>query len=364
MFRAWQVFLFLNLIRDKVNFIVASPSNLSLVQDGFYILPQSREAAEGEGKVEVALTSTRCSTLVGLPAAEDPRYTQQASFERSPFSTSTPCSFPSHHGSKTTIVAMCDMSCGDERDVPSVLEMWSRMGQLLRPILHSTRSPQPVVQSAIWQTTSLGWTAMGWSPIKFLESTLPHQALCQSRPEKQQRQQFMARWRSPTSWKRTWQRARAKFWTGSDGTLFALPEHDASVSTAHDAASLTTTYDRQGCWKRSCTAASHDATEHIGSCSSNNALGTIGTNDADADSPNMLIYDARASHDLSSRWTSSTKAESTSQRDEEGRGQLTSTSPIHSPRDAETRPEEQHQNALPSSASVGRCEARSARGRK
>lgn len=41
----------------------------------------------------------------------------------------------------------------------------------------------------------------------------------------------MARWRSPTSWKRTWQRARAKFCTGSDGTLYALPKLDASVST-------------------------------------------------------------------------------------------------------------------------------------
>lgn len=264
MFRAWQVFLFLNLIGDKVNFIVASPSDLSLVQDGFYILPQSREAAEGEGKVEVALTSTRCSTLVGLPAAEDPRYTQQASLERPPFSTSTPCSFQSHHGSKTAIVALCDLPCGDERDIPSMLEMWARMGELLRPILHSTRSSTSVVQSAIWKASSLGWTTMGWPPIEFLESTFPHQALFQPEPERPQGQQFMARWRSSTSWQRTWQRARADFCTGSDGALYALPEHDASVSTAHDATSITTTYDPQGCWKRSCSTASPDASGYHG----------------------------------------------------------------------------------------------------
>ena len=358
MLRAWQVFLFLNLIRDKVNFIVASPSNLSLVQDGFYILPQSREAAEGEGKVEVALHRLGVQRLsasqllkihdtLSRHHSKDPLFlhrllaaSQVTMTQKQPSWRCATC----HVVMKGTF-PRC-WKCGQE---------W---GNCYDP---SFTPPDHRNQSYNQQSgRPPSWDGQQWDG---------HQSSSWSPRSRTRRSSN--RGRKSNRGNNSWQdgdhqphgKGRGKGQEQSFGQA-PLPEHDASVSTAHDAASLTTTYDQQGCWKRSCTAASHDATEHIGSCSSNNALGTIGTNDADADSPNMLIYDARASHDLSSRWTSSTKAESTSQRDEEGRGQLTSTSPIHSPRDAETRREEQHQNALLSSASVGRCEARSARGRK
>ena len=364
MIRAWHAFLFLILIRDKVNFVVASSLTFSLAQDGFYLFPQSREATKSKSKAEVAPTSTWCSTTFSSSIAKDPRHTQQASFKRFTVFTSASCSITDYYGSKATIVEMYDMSCGDERDVPSVLEVRSRVEQLLRPILHSARPPQSVVQSTIWQTTSLGWTAMGESPVELMESTFPYETIFKSRQEKQQqRQQFMARWRHSTSWQRTWQRTGARFCTGSDGTFHALPAHVAPISTAYDAASLAATYERQGCWQRRCATASNDATKFDGPCSSGYAMGTYGTDDADANNPNEFLYDARASHDVSTRRTSPTEAESTAQRDEEG-GQPSPTSPVHRSRDAEAGREEQHQNALPSSASAGGCEARIAGGRE
>ena len=356
---AFQFFLLIHLILAKVNLDLGACANFYIKKDGFFLYTENTEAAEGEGKTAVAFASTRCSTLVELPAAENPRHPQQAPFKGSYFSTSDPCGLTDHHGSKATIVEMCDLSRGDERDVSPVLEMRSRVEQLLRPILHSARPPQPVIQSAIWQTTSLGWTAMGESPVELMESAFPYEAILKSRQEKQQqRQQFMARWRPSTSWQRTWQRTGARFCTGSDGTFHALPAHDAPISTAYDAASLATTYERQGCWQRRCATASNDATKFDGPCSSGYAMGIYGADDADANNPNEFLYDARTSYDVSARWTSPTEAESIAQRDEEGGGQPSPTSPVHCSRDAEAGREEQHQDALPSSASVGGCETR------
>ena len=235
--QAWQVFLFLNLIRDKVNFIVASPSNLSLVQDGFYILPQSREAAEGRARLRwhlhrLGVQRLSASQLLKIHDtlsrhhSKDPLFlhrllaaSQVTMAQKQPSWRCATC----HVVMKGTF-PRC-WKCGQEWAIVTT-----------HPSLHPITATSRTISNLADHLLGMDSNGMVTNQVPGVHAPAPGALPIEA--GKATEATIMARWRSPTSWKRTWQRARAKFWTGSDGTLFALPEHDASVSTAHDAASL------------------------------------------------------------------------------------------------------------------------------
>ena len=369
---ALWIFLLSFLILVKV---VADPgacADLLLEKDGFLLCKKDTAAAACKSEATVVFASTWCSAAIEHPASADPQYSQQAPFKGSHVLTSSPCGLQRHHGAKATILALCSLSCCDERYLPQMLEVWPGVGTVQRSILYSSRSTWTSLQSAPSATSTLGWPAVAQFKLWFLESEDTHKALIQSRTEKGEGQRYLARWRPNESSQRTRQRYGATC-TSTDtiAAFYAVSAHDAPVPAADDAGTAATTLDRQGCWQNkefSCDDA-HDAggtTRSYDICCTDHAMGYSRTDDGTTSGTDRVFgYEFCGDIDWAQTgWTSTAKVEQIAQGDEEGRRQSISSSTSHRSRDAETRREKQYQKLVLCSQSPGRCQAGPARSRK
>ena len=167
--------------------VVADPgacADLLFEKDGFLLCKKDTAAAACKSEATVVFATTWCSAAIEHPASADSPHSQQAPFKGSHVPTSSPCGLQRHHGTKATIVALCCLSCCDERHLPQMLEVWPGVGTVQRSILYSSRSTWASLQSAPSATSTLGWPAVAQFKLWFLESEDTHKALIQSRTEK------------------------------------------------------------------------------------------------------------------------------------------------------------------------------------
>ena len=241
---------------------------------------------------------------------------------------------------------MCHVSRGHEGILSKMLEVRARMGFVLRPHLCADR-PATRLPTASRQGSHHHGMDNGKGP------TLVHgvrgraREVIESRTQEQQRSGNVARRRSTVFLQRQWQGTGATCTaTGPHAAAsHALPCYDASISTADDATSTSTAYDRQGSWERSTSPSSRDvhdwsACTRYGSSSSYHALGINWTDDSLSCST-LVPYGT--CHHIPEGWPSPTEVEQTFEGDEEGGRQSLAAPAVDCSRDAEAGREEQHQ---------------------
>ena len=332
-------------------------------------------AAEGKGPTGLVPTSEGYRCAFSPSAAEVAEPAQTSSF-KGPHSVEIHSSCDDF---QTPILALFQLPRGDERVIPTLLEMRTGVGHLQRYLICPTRaSTTTILQSAVWTATSMGWSTVAGLELWIMEPPFPSTTTFQPRTQAEQGQWIMARRRSTELPQGSGQRTGAPCSrTGPNATLHAISTDDAPVPSYDDAATFTSTYERQGCRKRLCFPINDDANSINGTSRWNNlywanyVVGTQWANDAVPyatygliQRAGMLTQCAEYHQWAQTGWSGAAATQPPPQGDDEGGRQLVTPPTIHCPRDPKAGREEQHQELVFGCSCIGGCRARVARGRE
>ena len=268
---------------------------------------------------------------------------EQTPFKRSNLSGQDPCSCSSSNDEKTSFVEVLDLSRRDEGRVSQMLEMWIRMESMSRFFLCAARV-QAGLRPAERAAASMEWCFMAISR-QWLEK--PSYKGTEAQPSR-----TSSRGRSSIPGQRVWQRAVTSANASHDA-------YDATVSTAYDASSITTscgadagviTYDGQGHRQGDGSFHCYDSTTATHAIYRNNVTATGSSRYVDC----QYVYDAfpdgspgtgcsSATGVSIQRGTSAKESESPAERAQKGRGHFVSSSSVNGARNEKTRRKEQHE---------------------
>ena len=365
---AFKIFLHLLLIQVFENVNCGDPFSPSVDYGiALYKKGAAKETSTSSAGLVFAQEGLQSSFCPPTPAFTPSA--QQTSFTRPTSPAFDPCSPSRSDDFQATIMEMCHVPRGNERFVPTMLEMWSRVGFMLRPHLRANRPAASYLQPADRTASTMGWS-MAWIQFWFVEPKIEDKKVVKSWSQKQQESRILARWGLAIPPQGQWQGTGAvSASTGPYAAIHALSSYDATDSSTDDATSTSTAYERQGCWKRSTSTSSYDAHDwsacnRYGSPSSHHALGIDWTDDSLSCSTLVPCSSAGTDCDPQAGRPCPTKVEQTFEGDEERGGQPVAASSSHCPRDAETGREEQYQKPLLSSEITWGGEARIARSGK
>ena len=254
--RFW-IFFSLFLILNVVN-------QLRDIEHHHTVTEEVTKEGEGESQTPLAPAQNRQSGSVSSCSLDALSRAPQTSFQGSPTAELHLRSTSERDDKKASLLEVLTLPCGDEGNLPTLLEVWVRMGQLYGRFVHPA-GDQAVVRPELRTATSMERTVMEWerTGLWVKESKIASQVTIQSQPPSWRRQRLES-WRGSSSrWQRLWKGWRP-FWSSTGATPTHGPHDDAISTDAYD-------WDGERNWKGHASA---------NGCSANHGPATTATGES------------------------------------------------------------------------------------